>query len=85
MHDVEVVMAAGELSENVQLDVGSLDGNTFSVVIALRNPPDEDTAERVKREIDAHSLQLAAFRPEAPGTAVQQLARGDQVAVATAR
>ncbi len=84
LHDVEVAMAASELSEIVSLDVGSLDGNTFSVVIALRNPPDEDTAKRVERGIDAHSLQLSAFRPGTPGTVVEQLARGDQVAVATA-
>lgn len=80
LHDVDLVMAGAGLSNRVATEVGSPDGGAAHVLVTLKEPT-EDLAIQVKQELAERYLRLAPCGPAVAGTALEQLARGAQVAV----
>jgi len=80
LHDVDLVMAGGGLSDRVTTGVESPDGGAARVVVTLREPA-RNLADQVEQELAERYFQLATCRPGASGTPLEQLARGSAVAV----
>lgn len=84
LEQAELALDAAGLTERVTLDEGSFAGNTPSVQVSLPAPPDDDLAKQVQDALHVRHLHLAGYGFMPEGTPLEQLARGDVLAVVQA-
>lgn len=84
LEQAELALDSAGLTERVTLDEGSFDGKTPSVQISLPAAPDGDLAKEVQDALHLRHLHLAGYGFMLEGTVLEQLARGDVLAVVQA-